>query len=92
MIPSLLTAPVAPIDKRTSTAFVCPGGLREIEEPVYPSSPRGERLRALRVEHESRRWRRVPEVRLAVFRLSVHDHIDAVVAFCHSLPSPSLTC
>lgn len=43
--------PVAPIGTHRSAAFVCgphTSGLREIEEPTYPPSPRGDALRELR--------------------------------------------
>jgi hypothetical protein len=39
-----------PIGTQQTLAFVCPGGLRPVDLPVYPPSPRGEALRALRVD------------------------------------------
>lgn len=44
-------APVEPIGMQRTFAFVNPGGLEEIEMPVYPEATRiaGERLRGARV-------------------------------------------
>lgn len=45
MKPTLI--PVEPIGRGRTMAFVCPGGLREVECDVYPPSP-GEALRESR--------------------------------------------
>ena len=40
---------VTPLRVEKALAFVCPGGLREVDSPVYPEHPRGKALRSLRV-------------------------------------------
>ena len=50
---TIVVRPVMPIAMRPSAAFVTrPGGCRlsVTEQPVYPTSDRGERLRKLRVD------------------------------------------
>lgn len=46
MKPTLI--PVEPIGRERTRAFVCPGGLREVERDVFPPSP-GEALRDTRI-------------------------------------------
>ena len=45
----LIPTPVAPIDKRVATVLANPGGLRQVNEPVYPDHPCGDALRTLRL-------------------------------------------
>lgn len=40
--------PVAPVGTEKTAAFVCPGGLREVDVDVYPPHPRGKVLRSMR--------------------------------------------
>jgi hypothetical protein len=44
----LIPTPVAPIDTRVATVLANPGGLRQVNEPVYPDHPSGDALRTLR--------------------------------------------
>ena len=61
---------VQPTGTRTSPAFVCPGGFRDVTTDVYPESPRGDELRMLRINHPTMQRREVANA----LGLSLSDH------------------